>query len=487
MVSPVKIMVAMLAVTAATAAPAQDYKDALMKSILFFEGQRSGKLPPSQRITWRDDSALTDGSDNHVDLTGGYYDAGDNIKFNFPMAFTTTLLAWSVIEFGDRMYPELPHAIEAIKWSTDYLLKATNIQDVVYVQVGDPWADHNCWERPEDMDTPRTSVSITKYFPGSEVSGEIAAALASSSIVFKKFLPKYSDLLLIRAQQVFKFVDTYQGSYNNSRARHFVCPFYCDYSGYQDELLWGAAWLHKATQNTFYLNYVLSNVNKMSRPWNIGEFGWDTKDAGISVLLSEYLFFNKVDWKPFVPYADEFVCSIIPGSSSSPSIIYTPGGLMYKPNLRICNMQVPSSLSFLLVVYAKYLKRANRVVQCDHGVVTPLKLVDLAKSQVDYILGNNPMKTSYMVGYGQKFPQRVHHRGSSMPSIKVHKDHIKCKDGTTYYESKAPNPNLLTGAVVGGPGLDDLFADDRNNPGQSEPATYINAPLVGLLAYFSGN
>ena len=26
-----------------------------------------------------------------VDLTGGYYDAGDNVKFGFPMAFTATL------------------------------------------------------------------------------------------------------------------------------------------------------------------------------------------------------------------------------------------------------------------------------------------------------------------------------------------------------------------------------------------------------------
>lgn len=61
------IMVAMLVVTAVTAL-AQDYKDALMKSIMFFEGQRSGKLPPNQRITWRDDSALTDGFDNHVSI-----------------------------------------------------------------------------------------------------------------------------------------------------------------------------------------------------------------------------------------------------------------------------------------------------------------------------------------------------------------------------------------------------------------------------------
>lgn len=96
------------------------------------------------------------------------------------------------------------------------------------------------------------------------------------------------------------------------------------------------------------------------------------------------------------------------------------------------------------------------------------------------------MKTSYMVDYGQIFPQRVHHRGSSMPSIKVHKDHINCKDGTPYYV-KGPNPNLLTGAVVGGPGPNDSFADDRSNPSQSEPATYINAPLVGLLASVETN
>lgn len=38
-----------------------DYADALSKSILFFEGQRSGKLPSNQRMNWRKDSALDDG------------------------------------------------------------------------------------------------------------------------------------------------------------------------------------------------------------------------------------------------------------------------------------------------------------------------------------------------------------------------------------------------------------------------------------------
>ena len=86
-----------------------------------------------------------------------------------------------------------------------------------------------------------------------------------------------------------------------------------------------------------------------------------------------------MDWKPFIPYADEFVCSVIPGSPN-PSVFYTRGGLIYKPNMH--SLQIPSALSFLFVVYANNLKWAKRVVQCEHGVVTPSRLIDLAKSQV---------------------------------------------------------------------------------------------------------
>ena len=38
-----------------------NYKEALTKSLLFLEAQRSGKLPPNSRISWRGDSALDDG------------------------------------------------------------------------------------------------------------------------------------------------------------------------------------------------------------------------------------------------------------------------------------------------------------------------------------------------------------------------------------------------------------------------------------------
>jgi len=119
------------------------------------------------------------------------------------MAFTTTMLAWSVIEFGSSMgSSDLQHAREAIQWATNYFLKCTSVPGFVFVQVGEGFADHNCWERPEDMDTPRTPFAVSRNFPGSEVSGEIAAALAASSIAFKALNQTYSAVILSRAKTV---------------------------------------------------------------------------------------------------------------------------------------------------------------------------------------------------------------------------------------------------------------------------------------------
>jgi len=194
--------VAALCLTAGVrTAAAFNYADALDKAILFFEAQRSGKLPPAQRVAWRADSALSDGSASNVDLAGGDYDAGDNVKFGLPMAFTVTMLSWSVLEFGADAEP-------AVRWGADYLLKAaTATPGALWVQVADPNQDHKCWERPQDMDTPRTAYKVTPQSPGSDVAGETAAALAAASLVFRARDPAYSSRLLAAAWKVFDFAD----------------------------------------------------------------------------------------------------------------------------------------------------------------------------------------------------------------------------------------------------------------------------------------
>ncbi|GER27619.1 endoglucanase [Striga asiatica] len=441
---------------------AHDYAEALSKSVMFFQGQRSGSLEVvDQEIVWRGDSGLSDGQSDHVDLTGGYYDAGDNVKFNLPMAFTTTMLSWSAIEYGKKLGPQLASTRAAIR---------------LYVGVGDANKDHKCWERPEDMDTDRTAYYVSAKKPGSDVAGETAAALASASIVFRKSDPEYSKLLLRTATSVMKFAVKHRGRYNES-VGYFVGKFYPS-AGFEDELAWGAAWLHRATDESRYIELI--------PPFGFEElpdiFNWNNKHYGVYVLLARLNLVNKDDkFATFSKKVESFVCNL-----TTSTTLYTPGGLIYKRYWS--NLQHVTAITFLLTTYAKYMATSSHEYMFDCGgliTLTPSHLRNLSKTQVDYILGDNPSKMSYMVGYGSRFPKKIHHRGSSLPSIHVRKEHIQCRQGFKYFNSTIDNPNMLTGAIVGGPDKNDIFHDKRDDYVHTEPTTYTNAAIVGTLAYFA--
>jgi endoglucanase len=66
--------------TASTGSPNSQWSTVLGNSLWFYDAQRSGNLSLGtygNRVSWRNDSALQDGSDWGLDLTGGWYDAGD--------------------------------------------------------------------------------------------------------------------------------------------------------------------------------------------------------------------------------------------------------------------------------------------------------------------------------------------------------------------------------------------------------------------------
>ncbi|CAN0908806.1 Endoglucanase 6 [Linum grandiflorum] len=462
-----------------------DYGQALSKSILFFEAQRSGFLPHNQRVTWRSNSGLADGKASGVDLIGGYYDAGDNVKFGLPMAFTVTMMSWSIIEYGKQMASsgELRNAMEAIKWGTDYFIKAHPEPDVLYGEVGDGTTDHYCWQRPEDMTTDRRAYRIDPSNPGSDLAGETAAAMAAASIVFRHSDPAYSHELLNHAYQLFDFANKHRGKYDSSIT--VAQKYYRSISGYNDELLWAAAWLYQASNNEYYLNYLAANGDSLGGTgWAMTEFGWDVKYAGVQTLVAKILMQGRAGrhapvFEKYQQKAEYFMCSCL--GKEGRSIQKTPGGLIFRQ--RWNNMQFVTSASFLATVYSDYLTSARKNLRCSSAAVSPSDLLGFAKSQVDYILGDNPRATSYMVGYGNNYPQQVHHRASSIVSYKKDPRPVSCRGGyATWFSRKASDPNLLTGAIVGGPDAYDNFADHRDNYEQTEPATYNNAPLLGILA-----
>ncbi|CAL9095371.1 unnamed protein product [Musa acuminata var. zebrina] len=447
-----------------------NYKDALTKSILFLEAQRSGKLPPNSRILWRDDSALDDGNLADVDLVGGYYDAGDNVKYGLPMAFTITTLAWTALAYESELSAtgELENVYAAISWGTDYFLKASAKKNRLWVQVGDPVADHQCWMRPENMKTPRTLYKIDEHTPGTEIAAETAAAMAASSIVFRNHNRTYSRQLLNKAKLLYEFARNHKGTFDGE------CPFYCSYSGYNDELLWAASWLYIATKKIKYQKHITQEGISAS----VAEFSWDLKYAGAEILLSG-VHLTEGGLHNFKRQADNFVCAVLPDTPFH-QVYISPGGLVHLRDG--ANTQYVTGTAFLFGIYSDILIKNHQTVSCGNQVIQPSRLTEFAKQQMDYVLGSNPRGRSYMVGFGANSPTQVHHRGSSVPVMSSDKTVSCSMSFVNWYNKNQPNPNVLTGAIVGGPDRYDNFDDQRWDSSKLEPTTYINSLAIGPLA-----
>src|ERR1051325_5505545 len=147
----------MTTVHAATAGPGNggfNYAEALQKAILFYEEQRSGRLSTSSiptRISWRGDSQLQDGQDVGLDLTGGWVDAGDNVKFAFPMSEAVSVLAWGAIEYPSAYTSsgQMVWLQNQLRWANDWFIKAHPSANVFSGQVGNGGSDHSYWAAVE--------------------------------------------------------------------------------------------------------------------------------------------------------------------------------------------------------------------------------------------------------------------------------------------------------------------------------------------------
>ena len=436
----------------------QDYARHIELSLLFYECQRSGPLPKTNRIFWRHDTMVDAGADVGLDLTGGYYDAGDNVKFNFPQAAAITLLAWSGIEFKEGYVKanQFEILLDTIKWATDYFIRGHPEKDVLYVQVGDGILDHSFWYPPEYIDYDYPSFKIDSSKPGSEVAGETAASLAATSILFKDVDSSYSKLCLEHAIDIYDFADTYRGDYTQSVPN--VVSFYASYSGYNDELAWGALWLYRATGEEKYYEKYKEIADVKYDSWDpkkfsgaTGPISWDDKRPGCYILAA-IITNEESRLKEAYDYCDEVL--------TQPT---TPGGLWYDAGLsQWASNRYASNAASMLAVFANYLKEGDEKRS---------KYINFVKSQMDYILGDNPAGVNYVVGAEDNSPKSVHHRGAS---------------GVFDSSDKGAKPEFniytLYGALAGGPGKSDEYVDDRSNFQMNEVALDYNAAFTMCLA-----
>ncbi|XP_063408742.1 endoglucanase E-4-like [Mytilus trossulus] len=410
-----------------------DYGKAMALSILFYDAQRSGKLPGNNPIPWRGDSAMGDNGDGH-DIKGGWYDAGDHVKFNLPMATSAHVLGWGLEKFKDayERAGKLDEMYDCLRTPLDYFLKCwVPSQQTYWVQVGDGGLDHRSWGRAEDMHMGRPAYKIYPEAPGSDVAGSTVAALAIGSVVFKENDASYSDTLLVAAKSLYEFAKANPGIYSNSVPQ--AKAFY-NSSGYTDEMCEAAAELYKATKDQQYL----IDAKFFYDPTLAWGYFWDDKQPGCQLLLWELT--EEVKYKTNI---ETFIASYAPGGS----VPMTPCELTYRSKWG--SNRYAANAAFIAVIAVA------------DGIGGD-KFLNYALSQINYILGDNNKHFSYVIGFGNYYPKRPHHRGAA------------CKPGWCA-ASWQDSPNILYGGVVGGPGPNDDYQDNREDYVKNEVACDYNA------------
>ncbi len=452
----------------AQAQTSYNYGEALQKSIWFYEAQIAGPKPTWSRVSWRGDSALTDGADHSINLTGGWFDAGDHVKFGFPMAASATLLAMGVVDNPAGSYStQLPYLLNNLRFVNDYFIKAHPSANVLWGQVGTGGPDHNWWGAPENvaLQMTRPSYKIDTACPGSDLAGETAAAMAASSMVFRSNGDAaYANTLLTHAEQLYSFADNYRGAYSDCITD--ASSFYKSWSGYNDELVWGAIWLYRAkeaqssgsgasylTKATNYYANLGTEPQSTTRKYK-WTHNWDDKTFGAYVLMAKV-----TGQQVYKDDAERWLDYWAPGGGGP----RTPGGLIYVDSWG--HLRYAANTAFFALVYSDYLPSGN-------AKKTTYK--SFAKSQIDYALGANPSNRSYVVGFGNNPPINPHHRGA----------HGAWLDSGPQTTPPINNRHIIYGALVGGPGStsDTSYVDDRGNFVTNEIATDYNAAFTGALA-----
>ena len=228
------------------------YGTALANSLSFYENERDGAsfLPSALRtaaahlhdahaMTYRTPAAHPNGSFRgdlsplgiHVDGSGGWWDAGDYIKFVQTTSYTVDLLLAGVRDFPAQMGSSSTTSdfTAEARFGADWLLRMwDDATRTLYYQVGigsgnsKIAGDHDIWRLPQDDDTFGGNDPRYRYIrhrpvfragrPGALISpnlaGRLAAAFAECYQVFKATDTAFADRCITAAQHIFELADT---------------------------------------------------------------------------------------------------------------------------------------------------------------------------------------------------------------------------------------------------------------------------------------
>lgn len=423
--------------------------------------------------------------DYTLDVSGGWYDAGDQGKYVVNGGIAVSQLmdtvergrlfaqnAKTVLSDKRSRLPEqgngIPDLLDEARWELEFMLK-------MVVPQGDPFAGmvhhkvhDTSWTgvpmMPHEDPQPRTL-----YAPSTAATLNLAAASAQGSRLFKDYDASFSKRLLLAAEDAWAAAQAHpdvmapSGNFDGGGA-------YGD-GDLTDEFYWAASELYLATGEAVYLSSIKSSPHWSGDVFSRGGHGaFDWANTAGLARLHLALYGEKMlpaqDWQAIK-------ASVVQAAEGFARLQEKePFGQIYRPdNGKYDWGSNHAILQNMIVVSAAY------------DLTHRPEFLQSVRESVDYLLGRNAMNISYVTRYGTAFSKNQHSRWFA-------------------HQAEQTLPNPPPGSLAGGPNsslVDDVskarlagcapqqcYLDDIEAYGSNEITINWNAPLV-YIANFLDN
>ena len=425
------------------------YNNLLDSSVKMLYLQRCGtevKDDNFGHVSCHDTVATIYGTDQTIDVNGGWHDAGDYGRYIVPAAKAVADLMYAYManpsDYSDNIgIPESGNGtadvLDEARYELEWMLKMQNKNTGgVYHKVS--CATFPGYVMPEKETKPLIVMPETVTS-----SADFAASMALAYEVYKDIDANFANTCLDAAKKAYEWAKANPDKLYLANPDDISTGAYEDRSA-SDEMYWAAAQLYRATGEKSYIDGMSV---KTGLDWStVGDYG------NIAILTMKNADKDSDIYKNALAavkkQADNFV-------SISNTVPYGVALTKYNwgSNMTVANAGIILSLVYNETGDSKYLEAAN--------------------AQLDYLLGKNPLGSSFVTGFGTVSPENPHHRpsmavGSAMPGMLVGGVNQSLEDSAAkaYCQDYAPAKR---------------WVDNAESYSTNEITIYWNSPLTYLL------
>jgi len=324
------------------------------------------------------------GTNDKIDVSGGWHDAGDYGRYVVPAAKAVADLLYAYQATPD-LYSDNINIPESGNGVPDILDEARfELEWMMKMQAPDGGAYHkvSCATFPGYvMPTAETGELIVTPV-SSTATADFCASMALAAEFYEKYDKDFAKKCMNAAEKSWAWLQANPGFIFKNPA-DIVTGEYGDMTD-RDERYWAAAQMYRATGDQKYLSAVSSASTGLD--WStVGDYG------NIALLTMNGIDKNSSAYtnakNAVLKQADKMAGNVSSSPYGSSITTYNWGS-----NMTIANAGIIFGLAQQLTGDASY------------GTA--------AQAQLNYLLGTNPVGTSFVSGYGTVSPENPHHRPS---------------------------------------------------------------------------